>query len=192
MSYLQPEQTLLHYRIIGKLGQGGMGEVYKAEDKRLGRYVAIKILSEETIENERARRRFLQEARSASALNHSNIVTIHSIDETDGLAFIVMEYVEGQSLKSMIEQGSLEMSRLLDVGVQMADALTAAHSEGIIHRDIKPSNILITPRDQAKVLDFGLAKMIHPVGNEVDSEAPDRAGSDRSRNCARDYLLYVS
>jgi serine/threonine protein kinase/tetratricopeptide (TPR) repeat protein len=172
VSHLQPGQTLIQYRILGKIGQGGMGEVYKAEDTRLGRSVAIKVLPEETTQDEKAKRRFLQEARSASSLNHPNIVTIHSIDEADGLDFIVMEYVEGENLKAIIAQGSLELSRLLDVGIQVSDALAAAHSVGIIHRDIKPENILITTRGQAKVLDFGLAKMIRPSAEMVDTEAP--------------------
>ncbi|MCA1602554.1 MAG: protein kinase, partial [Acidobacteria bacterium] len=170
MSFLQPGQTLIHYRIVNKIGQGGMGEVYRAEDMKLGRHVAIKLLPAAATQDEKAKRRFLQEARSASVLNHPNIVTIYSIDESDGLDFIVMEYVEGRTLKATVEQRPLELSRLFDVGSQVADALAAAHGVGLIHRDIKSSNILITPGGQAKMLDFGLAKMIRSL-REIDKEA---------------------
>jgi eukaryotic-like serine/threonine-protein kinase len=164
---------LLHYRLLNKIDSGGMGEVYKAEDTRLGRTVAIKLLLAAVNQAPIARRRFLQEAQSASALNHPNIVTIHAIEEADGLDFIVMEFVEGQNLKSLIHgQGALPLTRLIDIGIQTADALAAAHDINLIHRDIKSANILITPRSQAKVLDFGLAKVIRTVANEVDANAP--------------------
>src|SRR5438105_4301674 len=171
MSSLKPGQTLTHYRIIDQIGQGGMGEVYKAEDLKLGRHVAIKLLPPGASPDDKARQRFLREARSASALNHPNIVTIHSIDETDGLDFIVMEFVEGESLKARIAQGSLELMQILDLGAQIADALAAAHNINLIHRDIKAGNILITSRGQAKVLDFGLAKIIQTLPSEIDKEA---------------------
>src|SRR3989304_1182738 len=151
MSSLQAGQTIQHYRIIDKIGQGGMGEVYKAEDQKLGRQVALKILPPDTQEEQKAKRRLLQEARAASALNHPNIVTIHSIEEADGFTFIVMEYVEGETLKSVIDRGSLETSQIIDLGSQVADALAAAHAAGLIHRDIKPSNILVTPQGQAQI-----------------------------------------
>jgi serine/threonine protein kinase/ABC-type transport system substrate-binding protein len=157
---LQPGQTILHYRIVEKIGQGGMGEVYKAEDLKLGRQVALKLLPAGAPGDQKAKSRLLQEARAASALNHPNIVTIHSIEEAEGFDFIVMEYVEGQTLKAVIDSGTLEISRLMDIGAEVADALFAAHSAGFIHRDIKPSNILITTRGQAKILDFGLAKIV--------------------------------
>src|SRR5687767_1265524 len=164
---------LLHYRLLGKIDSGGMGEVYKAEDTRLGRTVAIKLLLAAVNQKPLARRRFLQEAQSASALNHPNIVTIHAIEEADGLDFIVMEFVEGQNLKSLIRaHGALPLTRLLDIGIQTADALAAAHEINLIHRDIKSANILVTPRGQAKVLDFGLAKVIRTVVDGVDDEAP--------------------
>src|SRR3990172_2757905 len=143
---MQRGQTILHYRILDKIGQGGMGEVYKAEDIRLGREVAVKLLPAHATQDSRAKRRLLQEARAASALNHPNIITIHSIEEAEGLDFIVMEYVEGETLKSIIERGPLEVGQLLDIGSQMAEALSVAHTAGFIHRDIKPSNILVTPR----------------------------------------------
>jgi len=173
MSSSEPQRALLHYRLVNKIDSGGMGEVYKAEDTRLGRTVAIKILLASVSEKPLARRRFLQEAQSASALNHPNIVTIHAIEEAEGLDFIVMEYVEGQSLKNLIHHdGALPLNRLLDIGIQAAEALSAAHEINIIHRDIKSANILITPRGQTKVLDFGLAKMIRTVADAVDGEAP--------------------
>ena len=149
-----------------------MGEVYKAEDTKLGRTVAIKVLPESANENLAAKRRFLKEAQSASALNHPNIVTIHAIEEVEGVDFIVMEYIDGQTLKAMIErEGALALANLLDVGTQVADALEAAHEIGLIHRDVKPANILVTPRGRAKVLDFGLAKIVRTVADNVDGEA---------------------
>ena len=172
MSSSDPERALLHYRIISKIGQGGMGEVYKAEDTKLGRHVAIKLLPPDATQDATAKRRLLTEAQSASALNHPNIVTIHAIEEADGLDFIVMEYVEGETLKACIERsGALPLTTLLDIGIQVADALQAAHAIGLIHRDIKPENILVTPRGHAKVLDFGLAKIVRLINDEVDSEA---------------------
>ncbi|HEV7473172.1 MAG TPA: serine/threonine-protein kinase [Pyrinomonadaceae bacterium] len=172
MSALDPERILLHYRILEKIGQGGMGEVYKAEDTKLGRYVAIKLLPEDASEDTTAKRRLLNEAQSASALNNPHIVTIHAIEEVNGLDFIVMEFVEGETLKALIERsGALPLTKLLDLGIQVADALEAAHAVGLIHRDIKPANILITPRGIAKVADFGLAKTVRPTTNKVDFEA---------------------
>src|SRR3990170_4572771 len=135
MSSLQAGQTIQHYRIIDKIGQGGMGEVYKAEDLKLGRQVAVKVLPPSSTEDKKSKRRLLQEARAASALNHPNIVTIYSIEEAEGFDFIVMEFVEGETLKSVIEKGPLEASRLLELGSQVADALFAAHTAGLIHRD---------------------------------------------------------
>jgi len=164
---------LLHYRLLSKIGSGGMGEVYKAEDTKLGRTVAIKVLPESANEKLVAKRRFLKEAQSASALNHPNIVTIHAIEEFEGLDFIVMEYIEGQTLKAMIERdGALPLANLLDTGTQVADALAAAHEIGLIHRDVKSANILVTPRGHAKVLDFGLAKIVRTLADGVDGEAP--------------------
>jgi eukaryotic-like serine/threonine-protein kinase len=161
-------QTVSHYEILTKLGEGGMGVVYKARDLRLDRFVAIKALRPEQLKDETRKQRFIQEAKAASSLNHPNIITIHEIDHADGADFMVMEFVNGKTLQQLIQASGLPVAEVLKFAIPVASALAAANTLGIVHRDVKPGNIMVGTNGVVKVLDFGLAKLTAPSDSEAD------------------------
>ena len=173
---LTPNTNVSHYRIISKIGAGGMGEVYRAHDSRLDREVAIKLLPPDFASNEDRLRRFEQEAKATSALNHPNILTVYDIGEHEGSPFIVAELLEGEELRERLNEGPIPLRKVTEYAQQIVSGLSAAHEKGIVHRDLKPENIFITKEDRVKILDFGLAKLREPpqVGGPTSSEDATR------------------
>jgi serine/threonine protein kinase len=189
---LSANATLSHYRIVSKIGAGGMGEVYLAEDLKLGRRVALKVLNRELTESPDRLQRFEREARAASALNHPNILTVYEIGESEGVRFIATEFIEGDSLRQRMTLGAVELVDVLDVGIQIAAALAAAHEAGIVHRDIKPENIMVRKDRLVKVLDFGLAKLLKQDASDFDHEAETRALLKTSAGVVMGTTAYMS
>ena len=189
---ISPNTTFAHYTIVRKIGAGGMGEVYLAHDQQLDRKVALKLLPAEVASNQERMRRFVQEAKAASALNHPNIITIHEIGETASRHFIATEFVDGETLRQRMKHGHLRLNDLLEIAIQAAGALAAAHAAGIIHRDIKPENIMVRRDGYIKVLDFGLAKLTQPEGSTTDTEAPTKALVDTGAGTVLGTSYYMS
>src|SRR6266581_1612869 len=196
MAELGPGVTLSHYHIVSKIGAGGMGEVYLAQDTKLDRKVALKILPADVAAHADRMKRFVQEAKAASALNHPNILTIYEIDETDSGHFIATEFIDGETLRERMRSAPLKLGEVLDVAGQIASALSAAHAAGIVHRDIKPENVMLRHDGIVKVLDFGLAKLSEPPavagGPVVDREAPTRANVNTDPGVVMGTAIYMS
>ncbi|HEY9230795.1 MAG TPA: serine/threonine-protein kinase, partial [Blastocatellia bacterium] len=186
------QEPISHYRILHKLGAGGMGEVYLAEDMKLRRKVALKLLAADLVENADRRRRFEQEAQAASALSHPNILVIYEIGMDDGHHFIATEYIEGETLRAAMAGTKMDLREALDIAIQVASALDAAHTAGIIHRDIKPENLMRRPGGYVKVLDFGLAKLSEPQALSSDTEAPTIAKVDTDPGTVMGTINYMS
>jgi len=189
---LSANTNLAHYRILSKVGAGGMGEVYMAEDTKLGRHVALKVLTHELTENQQYLQRFEREARAASALNHPNILTIYEIGESAGTHFIATEFIEGESLRQRIKRGPMDVPEVLDIGIQIASALAAAHEAGIVHRDVKPENIMLRKDRLVKVLDFGLAKLVKQAAPGVDREGVTKALLKTTPGVVMGTMTYMS
>jgi serine/threonine protein kinase len=171
-------RTLSHYEVLEKIGSGGMGEVFRARDTRLGRDVAIKVLSADVVADANRRRRFEQEARAASALNHPNIVHIYEIGEHEGTPFIAMEFIEGVTLRDLFASGALAPKKMLELAVQIAQGLAKAHAADIVHRDLKPENLMLTTDGHVKILDFGLAKLMSPAESDPEGPTFAKQGTD--------------